>query len=379
MALSAASYAWGAPPEDMLGQPVAKSAGKASSRPAPKVKFGPGAARSYGKALAGVTPEGRSLTRGAKETQVYQQASPAVVLIVTKEGLGSGVLVGADGRIVTNYHVVGDYAEVGVVFKPKAEGATFGEADVKVARVVRRDEVADLALIQVSEVPAGVKPLVIATGAAVEVGADVHAIGHPKGQSWSYTRGIVSQVRRDYAWNTESGLNHKATVIQTQTPINPGNSGGPLIDDDLKVIGINSFKGPGEGMNYAVSADDVTAFLARKDDRLTTVADRRAACEAKTLDETATTKPKGVSYAVDDDCDGKGDYLVLEPADKREGLTFLYDDDGDGKYDTLIVDADRDGNPDVALYDTDGDGKPDLRGDFRNGEQEPYRYVRYKG
>jgi len=379
MALSAASYAWAAPPEEMLGQPVAKPAGKASARPAPKAKFGPGAARSYGKALAGVAPEGRSVTRGAKETQVYQQASPAVVLIVTKEGLGSGVLVGADGRIVTNYHVVGDYAEVGVVFKPKAEGAAFGEADVKVARVVRRDEVADLALIQVSEVPAGVKPLVIATGTAVEVGADVHAIGHPKGQSWTYTRGIVSQVRRDYAWDTQSGLNHKATVIQTQTPINPGNSGGPLIDDDLRVIGINSFKGPGEGMNYAVSAEDVTAFLARKDDRLTTVADRRPACEAKTLDEAPTSKPKGVSYAVDDDCDGKGDYVVLEPDDKREAMTFLYDDDGDGRYDTAIVDADRDGNPDAALYDTDGDGKPDLRGDYRNGESEPYRYVRYKG
>jgi hypothetical protein len=163
------------------------------------------------KALSGLAPEGRSVTRGTKETQVYQVASPSVVLIVTKDGLGSGVLVGADGRIVTNLHVVDDYAEVGVIFKPTVEGAKIGEADVVTAKVLRRDEVADLALIQVAVVPA-------------------HA-----------------------------------------------------------------------------------------------------------------------------------------------------NDDGDGRYDTVIVDGDRDGNPDLALYDTDGDGKADLRGDYRNGEDEPYRYERYKG
>ena len=54
-----------------------------------------------------------------------------------------------------------------------------------------------------------------------QVGADVHAIGHPQGQTWTYTKGLISQVRPDYQWGP-----HKADVIQTQTPINPGNSGG---------------------------------------------------------------------------------------------------------------------------------------------------------
>jgi S1-C subfamily serine protease len=380
MALSAASYAWAAPPEALLGQPVATAAsGKTTGRAAPKVGFAPGGARAYGKALSGLQPEGRSLTRGAKETEVYQTASSSVVLIITKEGLGSGVLVGADGRIVTNLHVVGDYAEVGVVFKPKVEGAAIGEADVKTAKVLRRDEVADLALIQVSEVPAYAKPLAIAAAPTLQVGADVHAIGHPKGQSWTYTRGIVSQIRRDYAWDTESHLQHKATVIQTQTPINPGNSGGPLIDDGLQVVGINSFKGQGEGMNYAVSAEDVSAFLARKTDRITTVSKARDTCESKTLDERPVNKPKGVSYRVDDDCDGAADYEVMEPEDKREAMSVLFDDDGDGRIDTVIVDADRDGHPDLAIYDTDGDGKIDLRGEYRNGEDAPYRYARTRG
>ena len=231
----------------------------------------PGAAAArYAAALDGAAAQPRQVTRGAKDAQVYQAAAPSVVLVLAGDSFGSGALISADGKIVTNLHVVGDAKEVGVVFKPAAEGASFGKADVRRAKVIRRDEVADLALLQVSEVPAGAKPLPLAASSAVQVGSDVHAIGHPTGQAWTYTRGIVSQVRKDYAWRTEMGLDHKATVVQTQTPINPGNSGGPLLDDNLEIIGINSFKSDGEGLNFAVSADDVRTFLTLKEDRRAT-------------------------------------------------------------------------------------------------------------
>lgn len=145
------------------------------------------------------------------------------------------------------------------------------------------------------------------------------------------------------------------------------------------MIGINSFKGRGEGMNFAVSAEDVNAFLARKEDRATTLAAQGPACEPKTLEERPMSRTKGVSYIVDEDCDGAADYEVMTPADKREPISLLFDDDGDGRIDTVVMDVDRDGNADAALYDTDGDGKIGLRGDFRNGEDTPYRYVRVKG
>ena len=225
------------------------------------------AAARLGKVLDGLQPEARAATRGANEARVYQAASPAVVLVVSKDALGSGAMISADGKIITNLHVVGEDEEVGVVFKPKTEGAEISDADVRVARVIRRDEVADLALLQVSEVPPGVTPLSIAGDAAVQVGSDVHAIGHPTGQTWTYTRGIVSQIRKDFAWGADDKTEHKATVVQTQTPINPGNSGGPLLDDQLEIVGINSFKGEGEGLNFAVSAADVRAFLTREADR----------------------------------------------------------------------------------------------------------------
>jgi S1-C subfamily serine protease len=387
LALLFAPYAFAAPQEARLGQGIGKTGGaKPTAAHAQAGLAAGGAARSqaspvsYGRALGRLRPDGKQVTRGAKESRIYQTASPSVVLIVTKDSLGSGALISADGRIVTNLHVVGDNAEVGVIFKPAQEGAAIGEADVRPAKVLRRDGVTDLALIQVADVPGHVKPLSIASISAVEVGSDVHAIGHPTGEAWTYTRGIVSQIRRDYAWTTQSRLKHQATVIQTQTPINPGNSGGPLIDDNLGLVGINSFKGDGEGLNYAVSADDVTAFLARPGDRVaeSTVRQPPKDCKLKALEERPSKDPKGVELLMDGDCDDQGDFLLLIPDDKSEPLVMLIDDDGDGKIDTLIFDEGRDGKPDLALYDTDADGKFDMEGSYRDGESEPYRYEKIK-
>jgi S1-C subfamily serine protease len=388
LALAAASYAWAAPPEAMLGRSAGAGAFTLSAPATVPVLAGkplsPRAARRYAGALNGLKAEA-SVTRGAKEARIYQQASPAVVLIVTDEGLGSGAIIDPSGLIVTNLHVVGKSSEVGVIFKPAVEGAKVSEADIHRGRVLRRDEVADLALVKVDKIPAGVAPLVIASAADVQVGSDVHAIGHPTGETWTYTRGIVSQIRRDYPWTIEDGLAHKATVIQTQTPINPGNSGGPLIDDAGQVVGINAFKGEGEGMNYAVSADDVKALLARTGDRKATpvktaMADR--ACKAKALKQRPMVKPEppGTEYLMDGDCDGKGDYTLQVPDDKSKPIVAVYfvGDDVDGKVDTVIFDEDRDGHPDYALYDTNGDGKADMIGRYRKGEDEPYQYEKMK-
>lgn len=227
-ALSLASYATAAPPEArLLGASVGLPGGTAPSKSAapPTVAAfhpaGKGAIR-YGRALARLQADSQAATRGATETRVYQRAAPAVVLVLADEALGSGALISADGKILTNLHVVGDAKEVGVIFKPAIEGAAIGKADVRRAKVLRRDDVADLALIQVAEVPTGVTPLPIGESSSLQVGADVHAIGHPTGETWTYTRGVVSQIRRAFAWKTEDKILHEATVVQTQTPINPG-------------------------------------------------------------------------------------------------------------------------------------------------------------
>ena len=388
--LASTSYAQAAPPEARLGQAAAKAHGaRKPARPAvaPSLTAGSAARRSapvvkrYGQALNGLRPEARAATRGAAETKVYELASPSVVLIVTPGGLGSGVVVGSDGKIVTNLHVAGDFEYVGVIFKPAQEGASIEKAEIHKAKVLRRDELADLALVQVSELPPNVKPLALGAAETVRVGADVHAIGHPTGESWTYTRGIVSQIRRDYAWTaTGDRFQHKATVVQTQTPINPGNSGGPLLNDKLEIIGINSFKTEGEGLNFAVSADDVKALLARPADREATKRSNApgGVCKEAEVDSRPSKDPVGVEYMIDSDCDDEGDYTVIVPTNKREAILTLLDTDRDGEVDTILMDKNRDGSPESGLYDTDNDGKLDMVGTFRKGEDEPYKWEKIK-
>lgn len=209
-----------------------------------------------GKVLHNIKPE--YVVRGAKEAQLYKRYSRTVVLVVTKDGLGTGSLINSDGDILTNWHVVRGFYEVGVVFKPAQEGMELKETDVRRAKVIKIDEVSDLALIHVEKVPAGINPISLGDLADIAVGSDVHAIGHPTGEAWTYTRGVVSQIRKNYEWSSrDSQKAHRAHVIQTQTPINPGNSGGPLLTDDGKLVGVNSFKSQGEGLNFAIAVDEV--------------------------------------------------------------------------------------------------------------------------
>ena len=106
------------------------------------------------------------------------------------------------------------------------------------AKVIKTDPKIDLALIQLINPPRSMAH--IALGKIPDVGSDVHAIGHPYGEDWTYTKGYVSQIRNNYDWDyydrdssDEDPVitsSHNSSVIQTQTPINPGNSGGPLLN-----------------------------------------------------------------------------------------------------------------------------------------------------
>ena len=138
--------------------------------------------------------EPSGISRSAKDAQIYRTISPAVVLIVTKDGLGSGSLLSTGGDVITNYHVVKGLANVAVVFKPSAEGTEPSRDDIKAGQVVKYDEIADLALIKVADVPPGRNPIRLGGDEEISVGADVHAVGHPTGELWTYTTGIILQV-----------------------------------------------------------------------------------------------------------------------------------------------------------------------------------------
>lgn len=97
----------------------------------------------------------------------------------------------------------------------------------------------------------------------------------------------------------------------------------------------------------------MAAFLARTEDRRAApTAPEKPCADDAVIDERPSKDPKGMEYLMDSDCDGRGDYSMVVPASKRDPIEIYLDDDGDGQ--------------------------PDLRGDYRNGEDEPYRFEKIK-
>src|SRR5262249_845597 len=167
-------------------------------------------------------------TRAERDVELFRKSAPAVALVFRKDALGSGVIIDSTGRIVTNAHVIGGSQDILVALKPK-DGAELTKDLVFKAVVEKIDEVSDLALLRMNTFRQPLAAIKLGNVSDLAVGQDVHAIGHPKGEVWTYTKGIISQIRNNYEWSGESGVNHRAKVIQTQTPINPGNSRGPLL------------------------------------------------------------------------------------------------------------------------------------------------------
>jgi S1-C subfamily serine protease len=203
-----------------------------------------------GRALVSSFKDSVPHTRGAQDIILFRNDAPSVVLIMTPNGLGSGSLLN-DNTILTNRHVVGNDHQVTVVFKPTDPSGKARPDEVVRADVIKLDAQRDLALLRPASIPSR-HPLDISAEDSIDVGADVAAIGHPTGEAWTFTKGIVSAFRPNYEWSGgPNDTKHVATVIQTQTPINPGNSGGPLLTEDGKIVGVNSFRTSGaEGLNF---------------------------------------------------------------------------------------------------------------------------------
>ena len=334
-------------------------------------------------------PEPQLRLRGAREIEIYRTLSGAVPLLVTDDGLGSGVLLSAKpvpgsslktGTVLTNWHVVRGVQEVGVIFKPQQDGQTITRASVLRGQVRKIDPVHDLALVEVEGVPAHVTPMELGTMNEVQVGADVHAIGHPIGQTWTYTKGLISQIRPHYEWQAQAPVKHVADVIQTQTPINPGNSGGPLIGDSGHLIGVNSFKSEGDAINFAVSVGEVRKFLTAAEGGAFDLKPENVAakaCDGKVMYEGRAANKDAFIKNVDLDCAGRANATLYVPDDKSRSIEFRIDSNNDGKVDIVVFDTDRDGKWDYSLWDTDFDGKPDLIGYHPDGELKPSRFEKY--
>lgn len=202
-------------------------------------------------------------------SQIFKRVDDSVVVVRTSErvaaarrgdvqqvrvpGVGSGVLISADGKVLTAAHVVQTADAVAVEFA--------GGALVK-ASVLASDPSADVALLQLESVPAGVRPAQLGDSDKAEVGDEIFVVGAPFGISHTLTVGHISARRRP---NTTFGSMETAEMFQTDAAINEGNSGGPMFNLAGEVIGvvsrIVSRSGGSEGLGFVVTSNMAQRLL----------------------------------------------------------------------------------------------------------------------
>jgi serine protease Do len=171
---------------------------------------------------------------------------------VKEKALGSGVIVNADGYIVTNHHVIDGAEEIKAVL---SDNRSFD------ARVVGSDPASDLAVLKVSAHDLPVLPL--ADSDQVHVGDIALAIGSPLGLRQTVTSGIISAKGR----STGVSDGNFADFLQTDAPINQGNSGGALINTNAQLVGINSQilspTGTNIGIGFAIPSNMARNVMAQ--------------------------------------------------------------------------------------------------------------------
>ena len=218
---------------------------------------------------------GRNLSLAGKPLDirgVLAKAQPAVVSIQTEafvqtdqffgrvqrvQGAGTGMVLSADGEVLTNNHVIDGAQEIRVTFD--------GEREPRPADLVGADPANDVAIIKIRDAR-GLPTVTLGSSDALRVGDDVVAIGNALALvgGLTVTRGIVSALDRSVGDTTERLDN----LIQTDTAINSGNSGGPLVNAAGEVIGVNTIVirgsesgAPVENIGFALAIDAVKAIL----------------------------------------------------------------------------------------------------------------------
>jgi 2-alkenal reductase len=212
-----------------------------------------------------VTPRGALSAREQGVVKLFEATAPSVAYITTQSisrrgffaqvaaGAGSGFVWDDKGHIVTNHHVVEGAVKVQVQLDA---GRTYD------AEVVGTAEAYDLAVVKLTRVPPGLKPIALGTSADLRIGQSVYAIGNPFGMTRTLTQGVVSALDRHLPI---SDLREVRGAIQTDAAINPGNSGGPLLDSAGRLIGVTTAirtpSGASAGVGLAIPVDLVNRIV----------------------------------------------------------------------------------------------------------------------
>jgi len=333
-------------------------------------------------------------SKGAQE--IYNVYANSVVLIGNPNdgySYGSGFFIEHNGlKIITNWHVVEKTKRVDVWLKPAEEFTKKKEVEYLIlngdsykGKVVKINKKKDLAMIEIKGISHRIKTINFGSFKKVKIGEMGFAIGHPKGNSWSITGDMVSQIRPDYVWRYK-GSRHNASVIQIQTPLHQGNSGGPLFNKKMELIGVNTFTTEkSQSLNFAVSVDDLKVFIneaqqeeiesqyiKKKKKDPTWIKKKKKSQDKKSTSNKISKKypnaqkkdinNNGIidAWLVDKNNNGLIDMVVLDLNENEIIDSIGYDENENDNCEVILFDDDEDGNPDRADIDEDDNGTSDI-------------------
>ena len=187
----------------------------------------------------------------AQSNEVIQTVLERVVMIIAMDenyqpiGIGSGFVIGKNGEIATNYHVIEGASSALVKFVNREEKYT-------VEYIVQKSTKYDLAIIKIS---AKLTPLSLGDDELASVGNRIYAIGNPEGLEGTVSEGIISGFRK---------VDEDFRLMQITAPISPGSSGGPVVNQNGQVIGIASASIIlGQNLNFAVPAKKLKEIISK--------------------------------------------------------------------------------------------------------------------
>ncbi len=175
----------------------------------------------------------------------------------SQENIGSGFIVGADGIIVTNKHVVSE--------KNTTYAVITNDKKVYPVKKIYTDSANDIAALKIDA--SGLKPITLGESSNLALGQSVIAIGTPLGEfTNSVTTGVISGLGRGITTGSpyQGYVERLDNIIQTDAAINPGNSGGPLLNSRGQVIGINTaIAQSGQNIGFAIPVNIIKNYLGK--------------------------------------------------------------------------------------------------------------------
>ncbi|MEQ1752598.1 MAG: serine protease [Micropepsaceae bacterium] len=331
-----------------------------------------------GKASGGVSPDKiekvvraartdrQDTFRGSKKSNPLDRLGRSVVLVVTPTQLGSATLIDRNGTFVTAWHIVKDEDRVGIIFMPSNKSQRPTEADAVQATVMRANRTTDLALIQSGAVDKHIRPILMATPATPEAGTRLRILGHPYGEIWSHTEGMLTETSPAFKWQASDGIMHQADVVKFQTSAITGNAGGPILNRQDRLLAVDTLRMDERSLtSLAVSVTEVKRILNSPQPQAIRAAVPKApakACEPVRLDTRRTKANDATVHILDLNCNGRTDAMMLVPDSSKSPNYLSNDANENGVTDSVYFDFNRDGKFDEVQFDTNEDGMPDLVG-----------------